>query len=402
MKPNYILLRLGEITLKGRNRGQFESRMMNQIRGKLTTFPKLRLEKTYGRFFIQLNGEPYEAVIDELKHMFGLHSFSPVVKTELQLEKIQQVALEVMQQLAPQPRTFKVVAKRAYKLFPHNSQELLQLIGGYVLPKLPELKVDLHNPEARLFVEVREEGAYIFSVIIPGLGGFPVGSNGHAMLMLSGGIDSPVAGWLSMKRGLKVEAVHFHSYPFTSERAQQKVIDLTRKLAEYTTEIHLHMVPFTEIQTRLRQEGRDNLLITFMRRAMFRITEMLAAKQGAGAIITGESLGQVASQTLSSLHAIESVATLPMLRPLIMMDKHEIIQIAQKIDTYELSILPYEDCCTIFVPKSPATNPSIPVLEYSEEKMTWLQEEMKKAVEQTETLIISAQPPVSPMLDDIF
>jgi thiamine biosynthesis protein ThiI len=402
VKPDYILLRLGELTLKGRNRNQFENRMMNQIRQKLRAFPKLKLEKTYGRFTIKLNDEPYEEVIEELKMIFGLHSFSPVIKTKLVLEEIQEVALRVMQQLDPQPKTFKVVAKRAFKEFPHNSQELLQLVGGYVLPKLPELKVDVHQPEVQLTVEVRHEGAYIFSESVPGLGGFPVGSNGHALLMLSGGIDSPVAGWLSMKRGLRVDAVHFHSYPFTSEQAQQKVIDLTRKLSAYTKEIHLHMVPFTEIQTRLRQEGRENLLITFMRRAMFRITEMMAEEKGAKAIITGESLGQVASQTLSSLNAIESVVTMPILRPLITMDKNEIIRIAEKIDTFELSILPFEDCCTIFVPKSPATNPSVPVLKYSEEKMTWLQEEMEKAVRDTETLVIKADQPVNQAVDDLF
>ncbi len=402
MKPNYILLRLGELTLKGRNRNQFENRMMNQIRRELRAFPNIKLEKTYGRFFIKLNDEPYEKVIEHLKRIFGLHSFSPVIKTDLVLEDIQKVALTVMQQLDPQPKTFKVAAKRAYKGFPHNSQELLRLVGGYVLPRMPELKVDVHHPEAQLFVEVREEGAYIFSEMIPGLGGFPEGSNGYAMLMLSGGIDSPVAGWLSMKRGLRVDAVHFHSYPFTSERAQQKVIDLTRKLAAYTKEIHLHMVPFTEIQTRLRQEGRDNLLITYMRRAMFRITEMMAEEKGAKAIITGESLGQVASQTLSSLHAIESVVSIPILRPLITMDKNEIIRIAEKIDTFDISILPYEDCCTIFVPKSPTTNPSVTVLKYGEENMDWLQEEMEKAVRNTVTIVITSDEPSNPAIEELF
>lgn len=239
-----------------------------------------------------------------------------------------------------------------------------------------------------LRVEIREEGAFIYCDRVPGLGGYPLGSSGKAMLMLSGGIDSPVAGWLSMRRGLRIEAVHFHSFPFTSERAQRKVIDLTYKLADYGKSIRLHMVPFTEIQTKLHEYGQPNLLITLTRRAMFRITERLALQEKAGAIVTGESLGQVASQTLASINVIDKASAMPILRPLIMMDKNEIIRIAKQIETYPVSILPYEDCCTLFMPRSPSTNPNLRVVERMESRFEWLGEAIAAAVGKTETINI--------------
>jgi thiamine biosynthesis protein ThiI len=258
-----------------------------------------------------------------------------------------------------------------------------------VLQHFDGLKVDVHNPEVDLRVEVRHQESFVYSESVPGPGGFPLGSNGRAMLMLSGGIDSPVAGWFAMKRGLRVEAVHFHSYPYTSERAKQKVIDLTRVLADYAGSIHLHLVPFTDIQTRLKESCRENLIITLMRRAMYRITEQLADKREALAIVTGESLGQVASQTLANMNVIGRVATLPVIRPLVTMDKLEIIPIAEKINTFPISILPYEDCCTLFVPKSPSTNPSLKVVERQEQWMEeWLPEAIRAAVAGTETMLI--------------
>ncbi|GIQ67993.1 tRNA 4-thiouridine(8) synthase ThiI [Xylanibacillus composti] len=391
MRPQYILVRFGEVTLKGRNRTRFEQQLVKDMKRKLEAFPKSAIEHTFGRALIALNGEAYEGVSAALKRVFGIYSFSPVLRTDQQLENIREAALAVMKQYDPEPRTFKVTARRADKSYPHDSQKMNHLVGGYVLKNMPGLKVDVREPEVQLWVEIRPEGVFVYSQIEKGLKGFPAGSNGKGMLMLSGGIDSPVAGWLAMKRGLRVEAVHFHSYPYTSERAKQKVIDLARTLADYVDEVTLHLVPFTDIQVRLKQESNDNLLITLMRRIMFRITEKLAHANDAKAIVTGENLGQVASQTLSSLYAIEQVTTLPILRPLIMMEKEEIIRISEQIGTYETSILPYEDCCTVFLPKSPSTNPNMKVIRQLERSMDWLDDYIDQAIEAVETKVIRPQ-----------
>ncbi|MFD2612771.1 tRNA uracil 4-sulfurtransferase ThiI [Paenibacillus gansuensis] len=390
MKPELILLRFGEFTLKGKNRLRFEQAVIHYTLDVLRDYPGLRYRKAYGRLYLELNGAPYENVAERLKSVFGIQTFSPVLFCGHDLEVIRAAALSVMDGLSRKPKTFKVTVKRTWKEYPYDSQELNGLIGGPVLRHVEGLTVDVHKPEVELRVEIREDGAYLFSDVIKGAGGYPVGSNGKAMLMLSGGIDSPVAGWLAMRKGLDIEAVHFHSYPFTSERAQQKVKDLALQLAKYTRKVKVHMVPFTEIQTRLNQLGQPNLLITLMRRAMFRITEQLAAKHEAGAVVTGESLGQVASQTLPSLNTIGKVAELPILRPLITMDKDDIIRIAHRIGTYETSILPYEDCCTLFAAKSPSTNPNLRVIERIERSASsWLEEEIRLAVEGTETFWFS-------------
>lgn len=402
MQPELVLLRFGELTLKGKNRSRFEDMIVSHIRNQTREYPQMRIVKTYGRVYIELNGAPYEEVAEQLKKVFGLRSFSPVLRAEVDLADIQQKALHVMQNLPEKPRTFKVSARRSYKNFPYNSLEINKHVSGYVLSRTPELKADVHHPEVELWVEVRQEGVYVFSEIVYGLGGFPLGSNGKAMLMLSGGIDSPVAGWQAMRRGLRIEAVHFHSYPYTSERAKQKVIDLTYKLCEYAGEIRLHIVPFTNIQTGLKEEVPENLLITLMRRAMFRITEQLAEKRGALAIITGESLGQVASQTLSSLYTIEHAVRMPVLRPLITTDKLDIIRTAEQIDTYDISILPYEDCCTIFQPRNPSTNPKLPFVEKVERGLSWMDERIEEAVEQTEMMIIRRGERNEENLDSLF
>lgn len=390
MKADFILVRFGELTLKGKNRLQFENRLFTHIQRQLEPFPKVKMNKTYGRVLIALNSEDYESVKERLMRVIGLASFSPVVRAELDLEDMQRKCLELVKSAQTPPRTFKVAAKRAYKPFPYNSMQLNQEIGGFVLRHTDGLKVDVHHPDLELKIDVRKEGAYLYTEVVSGIGGLPIGSSGKAMLMLSGGIDSPVAGWLGMKRGLKLEAVHFHSYPYTSERAQQKVLDLSEKLAAYSMEMKVHMVPFTEIQTRLNQQGNNHLLITLMRRAMMRITERLAHQRDAGAIVTGESLGQVASQTLTSMDVIGRVVELPILRPVIAMDKQEIINIAHRIDTYEISILPYEDCCTLFVPKAPSTKPNLHVVERLEQGMDWMQEEIERAVQNTEIITVRA------------
>lgn len=393
MKADMILLRFGELTLKGRNRKRFEQAMQKQIKAAIKAYPNATIMRTHDRIYIELNNEPFAEIAARLEKVFGLSSFSPVWRVPLDVEEMREAGLRLMQSLAPEPTTFKVSVRRANKQFPHNSQELQPMIASYILRQMNHLKVDVHQPEIDLRFEVREEAAYVFSQVVKGLGGFPFGTNGKAMLMLSGGIDSPVAGWLAMRRGIQIEAVHFHSFPFTSERAKQKVIDLAAKLAEYAGEIKLHLVPFTDIQTRLRQSGHDQLLITFMRRAMMRITERLAEQSRALAVVTGENLGQVASQTLPSLNVIGRATELPILQPLIAMDKEEIIRLAERIDTYETSILPYEDCCTLFVPKHPSTNPNLHIVNRMEQQFTWLDASIEEAVEQTEVMILRRDQP---------
>jgi thiamine biosynthesis protein ThiI len=353
----------------------------------------MRCTTEFGRIYIELNGESYEPAAKALDKVFGLHSYSPAYTCELELDKIQAKALELMQARvsAHGPGTFKVSVRRANRGFPYNSQQMNSLVGGYVLQAMEQLRVDVHRPDTELRIELRQDRALLYTEILEGAGGFPAGTSGKAMLMLSGGIDSPVAGWLAMRRGLELEAVHFHSYPYTSERAKQKVIDLTAKLAEYAGEMTLHLVPFTEIQTRIHQAHRTNLLITLLRRAMFRITERLAERRKALAIVTGESLGQVASQTLPSLVVSRRSVELPILQPLIMMDKEEIIRIAERIETYPISILPYDDCCTLFVPPSPSTNPNLRIVEKLENRMEWLPGLLEDAVERTETVVVSAK-----------
>jgi len=389
VKTDVIMLRFGEMMLKGKNRSRFENQMAQQIRRVLKPLAGAVLHtESYGRMYVELNGERLEEVERALGKVFGVLSFSPAVKTVPEPDAIREAVEAHMNGLPSRPVSFKMNVRRVDKQFPHDTYEMNRMLGTFVLNRFPGLKVDVHNPDVELKVEIRSREAFVYSISVPGPGGFPIGSNGKAMLMLSGGIDSPVAGWYAMKRGLKIEAVHFHSYPYTSERAKQKVIDLTRVLAEYAGTIQLHLVPFTDIQVRLKESCRENLLITLMRRAMIRITEQLAERREALAVVTGESLGQVASQTLPNMNVINRVATLPVLRPLIMMDKLEIMEIAEKIGTYPISILPYEDCCTLFVPKSPTTNPSLKIVERQEEWMDWLPGAIDEAVERTETMWI--------------
>lgn len=387
-----IIVRYGDLVMKGRNRNQFEKRVLQQIKRALHSFPALKYAKSFGRLTISLNGESFEPIAERLKDVFGIISFSPVIGVENELESIRAAALQLMKGLEKEPATFKVSAKRAWKPFPHTSQEMNHLVGSHVLRAFSELKVDVRNPEVDLRVDIQEEATYIYNTVVMGAGGFPFGSNGKAMLLLSGGIDSPVAGWMAMRKGLELEAVHFHSYPFTSDKAKEKVIDLARRLSYYAgAPLKLHLVPFTEIQTRLVQAKQDNLMITLMRRAMLRITEQLAERNGAGGIVTGESLGQVASQTLASMNVIGRATALPMIKPLIMLDKQEIIDEAMRIGTYDTSILPYEDCCTLFLPKSPSTNPNLNVVERAESYIPELEQMLREAVERTEVMELTPE-----------
>lgn len=388
MKPDCLILRFGEMMLKGKNRKKFERSVMIQIRKVLSSFPELRYIPEFGRVYVELGGAAYEQASTALQRVFGLASFSPAYHAPLELEIIQETALRMMQSLPQQPSSFKVTVRRVNKAFPHDSQQMNYLVGGYVLQALPGLKVDVKKPEVELRVEIREDKVLLYVEVIACAGGFPSGTSGRALLMLSGGIDSPVAGWLAMRKGLSMEAIHFHSYPYTSERAKDKVIELAHQLAGYTGSLKLHMVSFTDVQTSIHGAYKDDLLVTLIRRAMYRIAEKIAEREGLGALVTGESLGQVASQTLPSLHAIGRVVTLPLLQPLMMMDKQEIIGIAESIGTFPISILPYEDCCSLFLPPSPSTNPNLPLVEKLENNMDFLSALIDKAVLETETIEI--------------
>ena len=389
MTYDMLLLRFGEFTLKGKNRSRFERSVHNHIKSVLRPFPKANIIKEYGRLYVELNGESPEALAGALKKVFGLVSISPVRVCPSELDSIIKTAVEfVGQKELAKETTFKVTARRVWKPFPHSSQEMNHLVGSPLLRAYPQLKVQVKNPEIELRIEIRQERTYLFYEVIPGVGGFPLGTNGKAMLLLSGGIDSPVAGWEAMRRGLEIQCVHFYSYPYTSQLAKEKVMELTRILSGYAGRLKLHLVPFTDVQTSFVGIGQDNLIITLMRRAMLRIATTLAEKEGALAIVTGDSLGQVASQTLASMNVIGRATDLPILRPLVTSDKNEIIRTAIDIGTYETSILPYEDCCTLFVPKSPTTNPNLHVVERVEASLEHLAARIEAAVAGTETLII--------------
>lgn len=396
MQYDMLILRFGEVTIKGKNRTRFENTALHHVRRVLVPYPEVIVRKEYGRIYVELHGTDINRVLPLLKNIFGITSICLVQRAKSELVDIQSIALSFMtevmrEQTGQRSVTFKVSARRVWKVFPHGSQELNHLIGTPILRAFPELKVDVNRPEIDLRIEVREDSTYMYYNVIPAVGGFPLGSNGKALLLLSGGIDSPVAGWSALRRGLEIECVHFHSFPFTSERAQQKVLDLAQVLAGYAGKIKVHMVPFTEIQTRFTQTGHDNLIITLMRRAMLRIATKLAERHRALALVTGDSLGQVASQTLGSMNVIGKATDIPILRPLVMMDKTEIIDISQEIGTYDLSILPFEDCCTLFVPKSPSTNPNLRVVESIEHHIEGLSELIDEAVKNTETIVLSDQ-----------
>ncbi|WP_251549603.1 tRNA uracil 4-sulfurtransferase ThiI [Neobacillus muris] len=388
MNYDRILIRYGEISTKGRNRKKFVDKLRKSVRIALAPFPNVKIEASHDRMYVLLNGENGIEIIEKLKHIFGIQSFSPAVKVRKDLEELKQASLDLVSSLYQDGQTFKVTTKRSDKTFELNTDELNHAIGGHLLQNIPGIKVDVKHPDINLRTEVRKEAIYLSCQTIQGAGGLPLGSSGKAMLMLSGGIDSPVAGFLSMKRGLELEAVHFFSPPFTSERAKEKVIDLTKKLAEiYGSPIKLHVVPFTDVQQAIREQVPENYTMTSTRRMMLRITDELRQKREGLAIITGESLGQVASQTLESMFAINEVTNTPILRPLISMDKNDIIKIANEIDTLEISNRPYEDCCTIFVPASPKTRPKREKVKQYESFFDF-EPLIQEAVQEVETLII--------------
>jgi tRNA uracil 4-sulfurtransferase len=387
MMYDRILIRYGEISTKGRNRKKFIDKLRRSVRKAIEDFPNAVIQADRDRMYVLLNGEDGVQVSDRLRKVFGIQSFSPAIKVEKDIEKMKQAAFELVSSLFSEGKTFKITGKRSDKSFELDTNDINHEFGGYLLNRISGLKVDVRNPDINLQIEVRGEAAYLSAETIRGVAGLPVGSSGKAMLMLSGGIDSPVAGYLSMKRGVEVEGVHFASPPFTSERAKQKVIDLTQKLAEVSGQMVLHIIPFTEIQQTIHKQVPANYTMTTTRRLMLRITDRLREKHGGLAIITGESLGQVASQTLESMYAINEVTSTPILRPLITMDKTEIMDIAAKIDTLEISNLPYEDCCTVFVPSSPKTKPKLEKVQHFESYFDF-EPLIEKAVNDTETIVV--------------
>jgi tRNA uracil 4-sulfurtransferase len=387
MKYDRILIRYGELSTKGRNRNKFVDKLKKSINRVIRNFPTATIEADRERMYIILGEEKVEDIVKGLKNIFGIQSFSPAVKVEKNVELMKELALSLVQKIFQPGMSFKVSAKRIDKSFELGTDQMNREFGAHLLINIPGMKVSVKQPDINLRIEVRNEAAYLYCENILGAGGYPVGSNGKAMLMLSGGIDSPVAGYLSLKRGVEIEGVHFYSPPFTSERAKQKVIDLTEKLATISGTIALHIVPFTEIQQMIQDQVPSNYTMTTTRRLMLRITDEIRRRQNGLAIITGESLGQVASQTLESMYTINQVTNTPILRPLVMMDKTEIIELAQQIDTYDISIRPYEDCCTIFVPSSPKTKPKLDKVEHFESFVDF-EPFIQKAVDKIELLII--------------
>lgn len=382
-----LLIRYGELSLKGRNRKTFEDLLLTNIRSRLMGVPHGPVTKTFGRIYLETRGN-WEELVAGLQSVFGIVSVSPVLRRDLDLEAIQEGASLVIQD--SQGSTFKVETRRPNKAFPLTSPEISHALGDHILRNFPHLTVDVHNPDLILHVELRKEGAFLYSKIIPCLGGLPAGSSGKGLLLLSGGIDSPVAGFLAMKRGVRIEGLHFYSYPFTSERSKEKVVELAALLAPYNARgsLRLWIAYFTEIQKALQKSSFPTLSITLMRRFMLRIAAKLAQREKALALITGDSLGQVASQTMESIHVINAVTSEPIYRPLIGLDKQEIINLAMKIGTYETSILPYDDCCTVFVPKNPATRPRLEQVLAAEAELD-LEGLVQEALEKTELLEVN-------------
>lgn len=362
-----LLLKFGELFLKGRNRREFLKLLRYNIEQKLKGLT-YKLSETQGRLVVSnFSADIEDELISRLQKVFGLIGVASAVEIDTVMEDIEKYVGDFD---VENYKTFKIEAKRADKTFPMTSMEIEKHLGGVVLDKNPNLKVDLYNPELVINVEIRINGkTYIYSNLYPCANGLPLGSAGKGLLLLSGGIDSPVAGYLMSKRGLKLEAVHFHSYPYTSAQAKEKVIELAKEISEYCGEIKLHVVSFTEIQEQIHKNCDPEYMITIMRRIMMRIAERICKENGLGAIVTGESLGQVASQTMQSMTVTNSVVSLPVFRPVIAFDKEEIMDVARKIGTYETSILPYEDCCTVFLPKNPVIRPTINRAEYLEKSL---------------------------------
>ena len=386
-----FLIKYAEIGVKGKNRYLFENALVQQIKYALKRCEgEFAVRKTDGRIYVDAVSDfDYDETVQHLQKVFGISGICPMVYVEDEgFEKLRGTVVDYMDRVYPvKDRSFKVAARRARKNYPLDSMEINMALGEAILNAFPEMRVDVHKPDILLHVEIRDK-VYLYSEIIPGPGGMPVGTGGKAMLLLSGGIDSPVAGWMVAKRGVKIDAVYFHAPPYTSERAKQKVVDLAAKVAAYTGPIYLHVINFTDIQLYIYDKCPHDELTIIMRRYMMRIAERIAKDTECLGLITGESIGQVASQTMHSLMATNEVCELPVYRPLIGFDKMEIVEISEKIDTYETSIQPFEDCCTIFVAKHPVTKPNLNIIRKHEHNLDEKIEGLVQTALDTEELII--------------
>lgn len=388
MKADIILLKYGEIALKGLNRPVFEKKLVDNVASAVSSLGKFSVRRSQSTIYVEPleEGIDMEATADRLSKVFGIVNICPAVKCEKDIDTIEKTTIECLCQMDLKGKTFKVEAKREDKQYPMNSPQICRHMGGVILKNTEGLSVDVHNPDILVQIEIRNQ-AFIFTQKLSGAGGMPVGTAGRAALLLSGGIDSPVAGWMISKRGVTLDAVYFHSHPYTSDRAKEKVIDLAKIISVYTGPIRLHIVPFTDIQLDIIDKCPKEYLTIIMRRLMMQIAERIAKSRGAKALITGESIGQVASQTMESLSVTDNAVDMPVFRPCIGMDKEEIVRISKKIDTYETSILPFEDCCTIFVPKHPKTKPNLDEIVEAEKLLTDPEGMMAKAIEDTEVVV---------------
>ena len=386
-----FLIKYAEIGVKGKNKYLFEEALAQQVKYALKRCEgEFKVTRTEGRIYVHaLSDFDYEETVDNLKTVFGISGICPVIHVADEgFEKLSKVVVSYMDETYPDKNmTFKVQTRRARKNYPMDSMEINMALGEAILNAFPEIRVDVHKPDVMLQVEIREK-IYIYSMEIPGPGGMPVGSNGKAMLLLSGGIDSPVAGYMIAKRGVKIDAVYFHAPPYTSDRAKQKVIDLAKQVSRYAGPVYLHIINFTDIQLYIYEKCPHEELTIIMRRYMMKIAEMIAKETGCLGLITGESIGQVASQTVQSLAVTNEVCTLPVFRPLIGFDKMEIVAVSEKIGAYETSILPYEDCCTIFVAKHPVTKPNLNVVKRHEKNLEEkIDELVKQAIDSDEVVV---------------
>lgn len=384
-----ILIKNGELALKGLNRMTFEDMLIKNLKHRLWGMGEISVRKAQSTIYIEPKSDdyPFKDALKAMKQVFGIAAFTRAARVEKNIDEILSVAPDYLAERLKNAKTFKVESKRADKSFPLTSPEISRELGGAILQKYPHLSVDVHNPDEVVNVEIRDYGAYIHGQQLKGAGGMPVGSAGRAQVLISGGIDSPVAAYMMAKRGVELNAVHFASPPYTSPRAEQKVMKLLKKVSCYSGEIRVGVVPFTEIQELIGEKCQEEYFTLIMRRFMMRIAERLARKRNCLALVTGESVGQVASQTMHALAVTDAVVNMPVFRPVIGMDKEEIIKISRKIDTFTTSIEPYEDCCTVFTPKHPRTRPAIAAVEEAESMLN-IEELVEKAVEGTEFRII--------------
>ena len=389
-----ILIKYGELSTKKGNRNFFINTLYRMINEKLKNFV-VKIFKDRSRMYIEFHDEDLDKIKEKLDSVFGIHMYHIAYIVDTNIEAIKELLISLVGNM--DFKTFKVEVKRSDKSFSMHSQEMNRFLGGVVLKNKDNISVDVHNPDVLIKVEVRENHSYIYFNAYKGAGGYPLGSQPRGLLMLSGGIDSPVAGYLAMRRGVPIDCVYFEAVPHTSLEARNKVIELSRKLAKYAVDINLHIVNFTKIQEEIYKNCHPNYCITIMRRMMYRIMEKLAKKYNALAIINGESVGQVASQTLTSMSVINEVTNMPVLRPVCCFDKLEIIDLAKKIDTYDISILPYEDCCTVFVPKHPVINPSLEQAKKEEEKFDFLPL-IDEVLENINTIVVKEEEEYSDLL----